>query len=116
PSSPLTAHPASPPPPAANGFHPPAGPAKFTPESNRGKRKKGLSGGRLAALMAVLLVLVGGGGALAVYFTRGHGDRADLLFHTVRKEPLEVTIVERGTLEAADNKDVVCMVKAGARG
>lgn len=41
--------------------------------------------------------------------------RADLITHKVRYEYLPVTVVERGTLESADNKDVVCKVKAGSR-
>lgn len=39
--------------------------------------------------------------------------RTDLLYHTVRKEPMQLTVVERGTLESADNRDVICRVKAG---
>jgi HlyD family secretion protein len=41
--------------------------------------------------------------------------RPDLLTHKVGYELLPVTVVERGTLESADNKDVVCKVKAGSR-
>ena len=41
--------------------------------------------------------------------------RPDLLTHKVGFEYLPVTVVERGTLESADNKDVVCKVKAGSR-
>ncbi len=44
------------------------------------------------------------------------GNRPDLLQHTVRAEYLPVTVVERGTLESTDNRDVVCRVKAGSRG
>ncbi len=42
--------------------------------------------------------------------------RPDLLPHTVQAEYLPVTVVERGTLESTDNRDVVCRVKAGSRG
>ena len=42
--------------------------------------------------------------------------RPDLLLHRVGYERLPVTVVERGTLESADNKDVICRVKAGSRG
>ena len=44
------------------------------------------------------------------------GDRPDLLLHTVQFERLPVTVVERGTLESAENMDVICRVKAGSRG
>lgn len=42
--------------------------------------------------------------------------RPDLITHKVRPEYLQVTVVERGTLESADNKDVICKVKAGTKG
>ncbi|MFO0846127.1 MAG: hypothetical protein U0797_27720 [Gemmataceae bacterium] len=45
----------------------------------------------------------------------GHSERAnqaDLSLYTVRKEPLRRTIPARGTLEAAQNTEVVCRVKA----
>lgn len=35
---------------------------------------------------------------------------------TVKRELLRVTIVERGTLESAENSDIVCRVKAGTKG
>jgi multidrug efflux pump subunit AcrA (membrane-fusion protein) len=69
--------------------------------------------------------LVLGGGALAIvvtavllyYFTgRSKTDRPDLLLHTVKAENLDLTVVERGTLESADNRDIICHVKQGAKG
>jgi multidrug efflux pump subunit AcrA (membrane-fusion protein) len=42
--------------------------------------------------------------------------RPDMLTHVVRREPLAVTVVEKGQLESADNRDVVCKVKAGSKG
>jgi len=38
--------------------------------------------------------------------------RTDLILHPVRYEHLQLTITERGQLEAADNSDIVCRVKA----
>jgi uncharacterized membrane protein YqiK len=35
------------------------------------------------------------------------------LYHKVRQEPLSLTVVERGGLESADNRDVICRVRAG---
>jgi hypothetical protein len=78
------------------------------------------AGGRKFPLYAVL-----GGGGLAVlvtafllyYFTKGSkADRPDLLLHTIKLENLDLTVVERGTLESADNRDVMCRVKAGSKG
>lgn len=42
--------------------------------------------------------------------------RLDLVWHKARPEFLAVTVVERGTLESAENKDVTCRVKAGSKG
>ena len=42
--------------------------------------------------------------------------RPDLILHTVESEMLPLTVVERGALESSDNREVVCKVKAGARG
>ncbi len=38
--------------------------------------------------------------------------RADLILHTVGYGNIQLTITERGQLESADNKDIVCRVKA----
>lgn len=46
----------------------------------------------------------------------GAAARPDLLTHTVKYEFLPVSVVERGTLESVENKEVVCRVKAGSRG
>ncbi len=42
--------------------------------------------------------------------------RPDLVLHTVKVEPLPVTVVERGTLESSENREVTCKVKAGSKG
>jgi multidrug efflux pump subunit AcrA (membrane-fusion protein) len=42
--------------------------------------------------------------------------RTDLVWHAVAYEPLQMTVFERGALESANNQDVVCRVKAGAKG
>lgn len=42
--------------------------------------------------------------------------RADVLLHTVKREPLIVSVTEKGTLESAENSDIVCKVRAGAKG
>src|SRR5262245_46402011 len=38
--------------------------------------------------------------------------RADLILHTVKYERLQLTVTERGQLEAAENNDITCRVKA----
>jgi multidrug resistance efflux pump len=44
------------------------------------------------------------------------GSRTDLLTHKVLYGRLPITIVERGALESANNRDIVCRVKARAQG
>ena len=65
----------------------------------------------------LLIVLVAGGYAL-FHFGRSlfNQKREDLITHQVQPELLELTVVEKGNLEAAENKDVICQVKAGGRG
>jgi len=46
----------------------------------------------------------------------GASSRPELILRAAKLEYLQVTVVERGTLESADNKDVVCKVKAGSKG
>lgn len=50
------------------------------------------------------------------FFLRPAPVRADVLLHTVKREPLIVTVAEKGTLESADNRDIVCKVRAGSKG
>jgi multidrug resistance efflux pump len=67
-----------------------------------------LGGGALGLLIAAVLLY---------YFTSGSkANRPDLLLHTVKHENLDLTVVERGTLESADNRDVICHLKAGSKG
>lgn len=53
---------------------------------------------------------------LAYYFTRPEGPRADVILHTVKREPLFVTVTEKGTLESSKNRDIICRVRAGNKG
>lgn len=69
----------------------------------------------LLALGIVGLAAVASAGGW-LYFNRGPVDRPDVLTHTVRREPLVITIAEKGTLESAENADIVCRVKAGNKG
>jgi RND family efflux transporter MFP subunit len=67
------------------------------------------------ALLGLLLV---GGVAAGVFWLRG-GLLGREPFNgptfTVKRDKLRVTIVERGSLEAAENKDVICQVRAGTK-
>src|SRR5258708_7674959 len=39
------------------------------------------------------------------FFLKSAPVRADVLLHTVKREPLIVTVTEKGTIESADNSD-----------
>jgi len=70
-------------------------------------------GGWLIVSILILGVLVGGG----TYLLSGEKtNKADLLFHTVKYEDLDLTVIERGTLESSRNLDVTCQVKASKGG
>ena len=49
-------------------------------------------------------------------FGPGTDDRNDVILHTVKKETLIVTVTSKGQVESADNKDIVCKVRAGSKG
>jgi HlyD family secretion protein len=65
---------------------------------------------------AALLVLGVAAAAYAWIFKPFRGQRPDLVTHTVRYGRLELTIVERGQLESANNSDVYCRVKSKTQG
>lgn len=69
----------------------------------------------LLALGAILVIASGAYGTY-LYVTTNAAARPDLILHSVKKEKLQLTIVERGQLEAANNEDIVCRVKAGSKG
>jgi HlyD family secretion protein len=66
--------------------------------------------------IAAFLVLILGVAGAAYYFTRPPGDRADVILYKVKKELLLVSVTEKGTLESADNRDMICKVRAGTKG
>jgi multidrug efflux pump subunit AcrA (membrane-fusion protein) len=56
-------------------------------------------------------------GLVVVYaLNRPAAARPDVLLHTVKRESLNVTVTEKGTLESAENRDVICKVRAGTKG
>ncbi|MFL5340063.1 MAG: hypothetical protein ACJ8F7_07920, partial [Gemmataceae bacterium] len=69
----------------------------------------------LVPLVLVALALVVIVGVYLIWF-RGPQTRADLVTARVGYHDLQLKIVERGTLEAKDNHDIKCEVKAGSRG
>jgi RND family efflux transporter MFP subunit len=71
---------------------------------------------KLALVLGVALLGLSAAAGGWFYFKGGTGGRPDLILHTVRRENLQLTIVERGTLEAANNADVTCKVKARSQG
>ena len=78
---------------------------------------RGKAGSRLLPFVLVGLLLVAGAAVAGWYFyLRPAPVRADVLLHPVKREMLTVTVAEKGTLESADNRDIVCKVRAGSKG
>lgn len=78
------------------------------------------TGGKRGKLFWLLvgLAFFGGGGAIFAYLTyfKSPAERPDVVLHKVKMEDLAITVTEKGTLESADNRDVVCRVRAGNKG
>ena len=51
-------------------------------------------------------------GATAMFASGSKTNRPDLLIHTVAYHDLDLTVIERGTLESSENKEVTCTVRA----
>src|SRR5262245_15631424 len=79
------------------------------PATRRGSRLR-------AVILAGLVLGVAGAGVTAYVFSLGpKGPRPDLITHVVKYEPVRLTVVERGALESADNREVFCRVRAGSK-
>jgi multidrug resistance efflux pump len=114
-SQPASAPPA---PPAPTNHPPTETPAKLPTLAAPASRLPGATPRRRRAK----LLLVGGAIALAVSAVTTvslarafRTTRVDLVTHTVRLDRLELNVVERGALESADNHDIYCRVKSGAK-
>jgi multidrug efflux pump subunit AcrA (membrane-fusion protein) len=80
-------------------------------------RKRFLHPAVIALLVIVVLVGLGTGVLFAVGgMSLFQAKRGEYLTYTVKPILLPVSVVERGTLESADNREVICKVKAGSRG
>src|SRR5438093_33400 len=94
-------------PPVANGQA-----AHRAPPRHAARRRRGWLT-YLAGLVG-LFVLVGG--PLLFLLTRPAAARPDVLTHVVKRETLNITVVEKGMLESAENADIICKVRAGNKG
>jgi HlyD family secretion protein len=84
--------------------------------SSRRPGKKPRSRWHALLLPTGALLAVSGIAAAFVYLRPGRTDIYTGPTWDVRKERLQITIVERGTLESAENRDVVCRVRARSQG
>jgi multidrug resistance efflux pump len=90
------------------GASPVAGPTKV-PSGKAPRRRFRVIAGLAAAVVCSVL-------AVAVGVSRSHTvTRTDLVTHRVTPGRLELTVIERGALESANNRDVYCRVKSGAK-
>ncbi|MBX9678464.1 MAG: hypothetical protein K2X38_06845 [Gemmataceae bacterium] len=69
-------------------------------------------------LLPAFVLLIGAAGVGAYFLRNVSGYAAPFSgpLWEVKKEKLQFLIVERGALESAENSDIVCRVKAGAKG
>ncbi|MGL4423549.1 MAG: efflux RND transporter periplasmic adaptor subunit [Gemmataceae bacterium] len=70
----------------------------------------------LPVLGTAVVAAVGAAGIVSYTSGFSTSKRVDLLLHSVKLESLPVSVVEKGTLESAENRDVICKVKAGSKG
>jgi HlyD family secretion protein len=80
------------------------------PQARQRRRGFGL------VVAAAILVLGAGGFGTWYQWFRGAQTRTDLVTFKVEYKNLQLKVVERGTLEAKENRDIKCDVKAGSRG
>ncbi len=71
---------------------------------------------RMRVLIPIALLIVGCGAGAALYAFRGPQNQSAYELAPVGSMDLRLLIRERGTLEAKENHDVKCEVKAGSRG
>lgn len=95
--------------PALNGPTTPERPSRL-PRSEARPARRWLA--YAAAVLGLVVVLVFGAQALGLVRLWGDAKREDLVLHKVQAERIQLTITERGTLESAENSDIVCRVKA----
>src|SRR5262249_50113643 len=110
-ASPLTSQPLSP---LGNGYHRPSLPDSLDGHPSSTSKKKRLSVGLLVALGVFIIAFIFVAAFVAVRYGREwlHPAHHELIWYSVKKESLEVTVVEKGTFEAARNEDLKCQVKA----
>jgi multidrug efflux pump subunit AcrA (membrane-fusion protein) len=88
----------------------------MTPASSAAPRRRKRKSKTKTILAGVLLLALAAGAVGGYYYTLApKQQRADLILYTTRLEPMQLTVVERGTLESADNREVTCRVKAGTK-
>ena len=68
---------------------------------------------KIAVVAVVVAVVAGTGGYFALRDGKG---KQNVLTHKVKREDVNVVVTEKGTVESAENRDVICKVRAGNKG
>jgi multidrug resistance efflux pump len=91
----------------------PVPPNSHSPAPSRLPKPRRWSQNAKIAIAVIAIITLGSGATGAWWLFAGfRAERSDLIYHTVQRERLQLTIVERGALESAENRDIVCRVKA----
>ncbi len=83
---------------------------------DRARQRAARRRNKLLIWTPILLALTAGAGWFGWYYFKGVRAPFNGPTYDAKMERLQLVIVERGTLESAENSDVVCRVKAGKKG
>ena len=88
-----------------------------SPAPNRVPKARGWKR-RSRWLVAVLVLLMAVGTSLGGWYFYTHRIAAhpNLLTHKIKHETMKITIVDRGSVESAENNEIICKVKAKSQG
>ena len=79
----------------------------------RARRREFRTGfARLIAVIALLLVLVGGGAAWVYFGGNGENDGEKPVLDVVTQGPFEATVLDQGEIQSSSNKEIRCEVRS----
>src|SRR5262245_41797914 len=86
-----------------------------SPDLHRPRKPRQSKFGRRLTLGGLIVGIVGLAGVGYWITSPAKAQRTDLITEAVKLQPLQLTVVERGNLESADNREVHCRGRAGIK-